>query len=116
MIRLLFTYEREIILFEIENKTIVYRDRKWQNGIQFIPKDLEFMKRVIFSRNAVSKKLIEWINEANSGTNYEEWLACKDDEEVADKIILDARSRGCKFKNKSYGGKNDTNDRTDTEA
>jgi len=107
MIRLLFTYEREIIIFEIENKVIVYRDRKWQTGIKFIPKDIDFIKKVIFSRNALSHRLIEWISEANSGKSLAEWEACKDDEEVAEIVIKDARSRGCVFKNKSYGTKSD---------
>ena len=109
MIRLLFTLEREIILFEIENKTITYRDRKWKEGISFIPRDEGFMKRVIFSRNKISYKMIDWINEANSGKNLEEWKNCKDDEDVARIVILDARSRGCILREKSYGGENDKN-------
>jgi hypothetical protein len=103
MIRLLFTYEREVLIFEIENKVIVYRDRKWQTGIKFIPKDVEFVKKVIFSRNALSHNLIKWIAEANSGKSLAEWQACKDDEEVAEIVKRDACSRGCVFKNKSYG-------------
>ena len=103
MIRLLFTYEREILIFEIENKVIVYRDRKWQTGIKFIPKDVDFVKKVIFSRNALSQNLIKWIAEANSGKSLEEWQACKDDEAVSEIVIRDAKSRGCVFKNKSYG-------------
>lgn len=98
MIRLLFTYEREIIIFEIDNKKIVYRDRKWEKGISFIPKDADFIKRVIFSRNALSHNLIKWISEANSGNSLAEWQACKNDDEVADIVIRDARSRGCLLK------------------
>jgi len=105
MIRLLFTYEREIIIFEIENKVITYRDRKWSTGIKFIPKDADFIKKVIFSRNALSTNLLRWITEANSGKCLEEWQACKDDEAVAEIVIKDAKSRGCVFKNKSFGEK-----------
>jgi hypothetical protein len=103
MIRLLFTHEREIIIFEIENKTITYRDRKWEKGVRFIPRDEDFMKKVIFSMNKISYKMIDWINEANSGKNFEEWKNCNDDEAVAEIVIRDARSRGCVLKNKSYG-------------
>ena len=106
MIRLLFTYDRELIIFEIENKVIVYKDRKWQTGIKFIPKDADFIKKIIFSRNALSSNLLKWIAEANSGKSLAEWESCKDDDAVADVVIRDAKSRGCIFKNKSIDNEN----------
>jgi hypothetical protein len=122
VIRLLFTHERELIIFEIENKSIVYKDRKWQEGIRFIPRDDAFIKKVILSRNRISYKLVEWINEANTGKNLAEWQACKDDESVAEVIIKDAKSRGCVFRDKSYpttpnkqeGGNNENNQEKET--
>ena len=72
MLRLIFTYQHEVILFDIDNKQIRYRDRKWPLGINFIPRDMDFMKKVIMSRNKISNEMLRWINEANSGKNLEE--------------------------------------------
>ena len=98
MLRLLFTYNHEILIFEISNKSIRYTDRKWPEGINFIPKDMDFVKKVIMSRNKISNQMIKWINEANTGKEYAEWLACKDDYEVAEVVKRDAKLRGCVFR------------------
>ena len=98
MKRLLFTHQHEVIIFDIDNKTIVYRDRKFPQGVQFIPKDIELVKKIIFSRNKISKQMITWIEEANSGKSLEEWTNCKDDDDVAVIIKRDARMRGCVFR------------------
>ena len=95
MIRLVFTYNHEVLLFDINNKVIYYRDRKWPNGVQFIPKDVELVKKILFSRNKISNQLIQWIHEANTGKNLEEWQACVDDEAVADIVKRDAKLKGC---------------------
>jgi len=99
MLRMLFTINKDIIIFDIDNKNIIYRDRKWPNGVRFIPKDADFVKQIIFSRNRISGQLINWINEANSGKSFAEWESCKDDFEVAEIVKRDARSRGCVFQN-----------------
>jgi len=97
MIRLLFTYNKEIIFFDVNNKTIRYMDRKWPMGINFIPKDHDFVRKVILSRNRLSHEMIKWIDDANSGKNLAEWETCKDDYEVAEIIKRDAKLKGCVF-------------------
>jgi len=89
------TFQREVIFFEINNKNIRYYDRRWNEGINFIPKDQEFVKKVTMSRNKISTHLIDWIFQANSGKNIEEWNACKTDEEVSQVVIRDAKLKGC---------------------
>jgi len=95
MKRLLFTFNQEVLLFDINNKEIIYRDRKWPNGLRFIPKDPELVKMVIMSRNRIGNQLITWINDANSGKNLAEWEECKDDDDVAEVVKKDAKMRGC---------------------
>jgi len=95
MKRLVFTFNQEVLIFDIHNKEIHYRDRKWPQGIKFIPKDEGLVKMIIFSRNKISNQLITWINDANSGKNLAEWEACEDDEAVAKVVIRDATMRGC---------------------
>jgi hypothetical protein len=103
MIRLVFTYDKEVIIFDIDNKIIVYRDRKWPMGIKFIPKDEDFIRKVKFSRNRISNDMITWMMDANSGKSLAEWEACKDDLEVSEIVKRDARLKGCVFR-KSFTG------------
>jgi len=95
MKRLVFTFNQEVIIFDIHNKEIFYRDRKWPQGIKFIPKDEGLVKMIMFSRNKISNQLITWINEANSGKNLAEWEGCADDDAVAAIVTRDATMRGC---------------------
>ena len=95
MKRLVFTFNQEVLIFDINNKEIIYRDRKWPKGIRFIPKDEGLVKMIIFSRNKISNQLITWINDANSGKNLAEWEACADDDAVAEIVKRDAKMRGC---------------------
>jgi hypothetical protein len=98
MLKLLFTYNHELIFFTIDNKKIKYFDRKWPIGINFIPKDQDFARKVIMSRNRIANEMIRWINDANSGKNLEEWQSCKDDYEVAEVIKKESKLKGCVFR------------------
>jgi hypothetical protein len=98
MLRLVFTYNTETLIFDINNKQIIYRDRKWPDGVSFIPKDEGFMKKVLLSRNRISNNMIEWIVQANEGKSLAEWQACVDDAAVAEVCKRDARLKGCIFR------------------
>lgn len=98
LIRLIFTYEREIISFEIFRKIIVYKDRKWPLGFQFMPKDPKIIKAIIMSRNKIRHSMINWIKEANSGNNLIEYQNAEDDEELAKIVQRDAELKGCVFR------------------
>ena len=98
MIKLIFTYNHNVIIFEINNKHIRYYDEKWKMGINFIPKDHDFVRTVIMSRNRIAAEMIRWINDANSGKNLAEWEACKDDYDVAEIVKRDAKLKGCVFR------------------
>ena len=102
IIRLAFTFDREIILFEICNKIIVYKDRKWPNGFQFMPKDPAIIKAIVLSRNKIRKEMISWINETNSGYNLEQYKRAVDDEAISDIVKSDCISKGCVFRKKQY--------------
>jgi hypothetical protein len=103
MIRLVFTYTNETILFDVDNRKIIYRDRKWPAGISFIPKDQGFMRKVLMSRNRLSNQMITWIEDANTGKSLAEYDACKTDEELAEVVKKDARLKGCIWR-KSFTG------------
>ena len=98
MIKLVFTRMRDAFTIEIENKIIVWReDKKYPRGIQFLPKDKDFKKIVLMSRNKIPKEIIAWIEDANSGKNLEEYQGAKDDEALAQIVIKDAKVNGCVF-------------------
>ena len=95
-IRLGFTINREIVHFLIEGKVIRYYDRKWSHGVQFMPKDHEFIRTIIFSRNRIqlAEQIRQWIDEANSGDNLTEYNACQTEEDIANIIRRDALKKG----------------------
>jgi hypothetical protein len=103
MIRLVFTYDKEVLIFDIDNRTILYRDRKWPQGVKFIPRDEGFVKKIMMSRNRISNNMITWINDSNSGKSLEEFNACVDDAAIAEVVKKDARLKGCIFR-KAFTG------------
>jgi len=100
MIVLIFTRVRETFTIEIENKNIVYRDKKYPKGFTFMPKDPNFKKIVLFSRNKIPPEVVKWVEDANSGKNLEEYKSAKNDEELVPIIIHDAKINGCVFQKK----------------
>jgi len=100
MIRLVFTKIRETFTIEIEDKIIVYKDKKFPNGIQFLPKEPGFDKMVLFSRNKINPDIVKWINESNSGKNLEEYQEATNDEALVPIIIKDAKLNGAVFQGK----------------
>jgi len=97
MIKLIFTTGRETISLEIENKIIIYRDRKFLMGIKFMPMDPYFERIVLFSRNRIPQEIVSLIKESNSGKNLEEYQGAKDDENLAMIVKRDAALKGCVF-------------------
>jgi hypothetical protein len=95
LIRIAMTYEREIILFEISDKIIIYKDRKWPRGFQFMPEDPGIIKAILLSRNSIRHEMIRWIKDTNSGTNLEEYNKATTDDELKDIIIRDGKLKGC---------------------
>ena len=97
MITLVFTRIRETFTIEVENKIIVYKDKKYPAGFQFMPKDPNFKKIVLFSRNKIPPEVIKWVEDANRGKNLEEYQSAKDDEALIPIIIKDAKINGAVF-------------------
>ncbi|MGC9309727.1 MAG: hypothetical protein ACP5D2_03480 [Candidatus Nanoarchaeia archaeon] len=97
-IKLIFTLNRETLYLRIlENKTIMYSDRKWPEEWQFMPKDDTMARKILMSRNRIPQVVLEWINQANSGKNLEEYNNAEDYEALVPIIKKDAASKGCLF-------------------
>ena len=71
--------------------------RKFPQGFQFMPKDPNLRKIVLFSRNKIPQEVIDWVEDANSGKNLKEYQAAKDDEALVPIVIKDAELNGCVF-------------------
>ena len=97
MIKLIFSSGRETFTIEIENKNIVYKDRKYPKGFNFIPSDKDFKRIVIFSRNKLPMNVIQWVESANRGRGLEQWKLAKDSEALVPIIIHDSKINGCVF-------------------
>lgn len=97
MIRLVFTRIRDTITIELENKVIVYKDKKFPEGIQFMPKDPQLKKKIIMSRNRIPLWIIEMIEDTNQGKTYEEYLAVETDEDLIPIIVRDFKKNACVF-------------------
>lgn len=95
MIKLVFTYNREMMNFIIQKKEIYYSDRKWNNWIRCMPPPENFVKTVALSRNKIPKFLIDLFK--FTPEEIEEYNNAKSDEELAEIIKRDAKSKGIIF-------------------
>jgi hypothetical protein len=97
MIHLTFMVQnRDIIRLDVDGKVVRYTDKLWKDGVQFMPKDPQFVLKLLQARNRIpfSNQIIQWINESNSGKNLEEYLKCETEEDIAEIIRMDARKKG----------------------
>ena len=92
VIKLVFTINKEVFRLDIENKTIWYSDRKWKRSIKLIPKDSDFIKKIILSRNTIPSALKELFELTN--TEQEEYNNAKDDNKLAEICKRDIRKKG----------------------
>ena len=97
MIKLVFTKIRETFTISINKKIIMYTDKKFPLGFRFMPKDPNFKRIVIMSRNKLSPDIIRWVEDSNSGKNLEEYQNAKDDEALSKIVIKDATINGCVY-------------------
>ena len=91
-IKLVFTINREVFRLDIENKIIWYSDRRWEKAIRLIPKDKDFIKKIILSRNTIPSALKEMFELTK--IEQEEYNNAKDDNELADICTKDIKKKG----------------------
>jgi len=92
MIKLIFLAGKDMMNFRIEGRNIYYSDKVWKNEIRCIPKDEEFVKKIIMSRNKLPKNLIKMFT--LSEREQKEYDDAKTDEELAENIIRDCKLKG----------------------
>lgn len=92
MIKLVFSINREAFRITIDGKTIWYHDRMWEKQIRLIPKDEDFIKKIIMSRNRIPHDIIQLFELTKE--EQAEYDNAKDGEDLAQICIRDARKKG----------------------
>jgi hypothetical protein len=87
---------KDIIHLQVDGKVITYFDKIWLKGVRFMPKDPQFVLKLLKARNTIpfSNHIISWINESNSGKNLEEYNSCQTEEDICKFIRTDAAKKG----------------------
>lgn len=109
-IRLTFSVSKEPFRITIYGREIYYSDRIWGTPIRLIPKDKNFIKKIIMSRNKLPNSLKEMFNLTDK--EQEQYENAETEEELADICIHDTKSKGGIFINKEIIDNNETNEVT----
>lgn len=94
-IKLAFMISRETFRIEIEGKSIWYTDRRWGRAIRLIPRDENFLKKILFSRGKIPPIIKDLFTLTKK--EQEEYNNAKDTRELADICIKDCRRYGAKL-------------------
>jgi len=86
---------RETFRIEIEEKSIWYTDRRWGRAIRLIPRDEDFLKKILFSRGRIPPIIKDLFTLTKK--EQEEYDNAKDSRELADICIRDCRGYGSRL-------------------
>ena len=88
---------RETFRIDIQGKSVWYADRRWSRSIRLIPRDKEFLKKIMFSRGKIPSIVKELFELTNS--EQEEFDNAKDARELADICKRDCKKHGARLLN-----------------
>lgn len=94
MIKLQFIINREMMIFVVKDKEIFYQDKIFSKGLRCIPKDENFTKIIVNSRNKYPKALLTMFNLPEEERKEYEELAPQGEKVLADRIIKDCLGKG----------------------
>jgi len=92
MIKLVFSINREVFRVEIDKKEIFYSDRLWTRSIRLVPKDKEFIKKIILSRNKLPKSFLQQFELTKQ--EEKEYNSTNSEEELSEICIRDCKKKG----------------------
>jgi len=85
---------RKILSFEVAGRIVRYFDDIWKEGVQIMPKDENFIKKLLRSGNPEFKMLAALIFDSNKGKNLEEYNACNTEEDLINMIRKELELKG----------------------
>ena len=92
MINLIFMVNRETFRVTVKHKEIYYCDRIWNTQVRLIPRDENFVRRVLCSRNKIPRSLLTMFNLTRK--EQKEYDNAKTETDLADICVRDARMKG----------------------
>lgn len=97
MIKLTFMINREPMNFVIKGKEIHYAQRKFAAGtwVRCMPPPENFTRIVAMSRNKIPPMLVEMFKFTDE--EIKEYEEAKTEEDLANIVIRDAKTKGCIF-------------------
>lgn len=99
-IRMSFLQGKETMNFTVRGTEIFYKDRVWDKGIRCIPKDENFIRLIVTSRNKFPAQLKDMFNLSPQEQKEYDETAPKGSEALAAVIIRDCQSKGLILLNK----------------
>jgi len=97
-IKIAFIVNRETFRIEIKDKTIWYSDRKWDKSIRLIPKDEQFMKKILLSRNKIPMVIKEMFDLTKK--EIIEYEQAKTENDLAEICVKDCMLKGARLLSK----------------
>lgn len=94
-IKLAFIINRETFRIEIQGKNIWYTDRRWDRSIRLIPRDEDFLKKILFSRGKIPPIIKDLFTLTKA--EQEEYDNAKDTRELANICIRDCKRYGSRL-------------------
>lgn len=95
IIKLAFIINRETFRIEIDGKNIWYIDRRWKRSIKLIPRDKDFLKKILFSRGKIPSIIKDLFTLTNK--EQEEYDNAKDATELSEICIRDCKKWGARL-------------------
>lgn len=95
IIKLAFIINRETFRIEIEGKDIYYTDRRWDRSIKLIPRDKNFLKKILYSRGKIPAIIKDLFNLTKK--EQEEYDNAKGTVDLANICIRDCKRYGAKL-------------------
>lgn len=99
VIKMMFELRGEYFFIVIENKKILYYDRKqgkvWGGPLQYLPPDPKINMKIDMSRNKIPSTMKEFFKVTDE--DLKEYYNAKDDNELKDIVLKDTKRFGCKL-------------------
>ena len=95
MIRLRFSYNREMMFFLVKAREVFYTDRKWNAWIRCLPPPEDYLLTIQKGRNKLPASLAELFKYTDE--ELEQYEKAGTEDQIADLIVKDARGKGCRL-------------------
>lgn len=95
VVKLQFSYNKEMMFFLIKGKEVYYTDRKWKAWIRCLPAPDDFLSKIRDSRNKIPQSLSELFSYTDE--EKKQYAEAGTENQLADIIVKDARGRGCRL-------------------